>query len=101
MNQGTAQSTCESKTPTVPGCTWKLPRLNDDMKNMITAAGGYVALRDGFSLVGGTNMRADRYWTRETDYYNPSYGLAYDFYSDGTSVTSPSNTYYVRACLAF
>ena len=101
MNQGTAQSTCESKTPTVPGCTWILPWLDYDMKNMITAAGGYVALRDGFSLVGGTNMRADNYWTRERDYYNSSYGLAYEFNSGGTLMTLPSNTYYVRACLSW
>jgi hypothetical protein len=99
-NQGTAISICDNKEPKVTGCTWMLPS-SDEYYNMITVAGGYVALRDGFSLVGGTNMLANRYWSRSSDYYNPGTGLCRDFSSGSTGHTSPSNPYYVRACLSF
>ena len=96
-NRDAAVSTCKDKTPTVPGCTWRLPS-SDEYYDMITAAGGYVALRDGFSLVGGTNLVAAEYWTITIDVGSPCYR---NFESGSVGITSFSALYYVRACLSF
>ncbi len=97
MNWATAKTTAAAHTPAVSGGTWTLAS-KDDWNNMITAAGSYTALRDGFSGVGGTNMNEDKYWssTPENDnawcyYFN--YGKWIDGYVD--------NPCRVRACLAF
>lgn len=99
-NRGTAISICDNKTSTITGCSWKLPS-SDEYSNMITVAGGYVALRDGFSLVGGTNLHAGRYWSRSYDYLNPGIGLCRDFSTGSTGHTSDSTPCYVRACLTW
>ena len=96
-NRDAAVSRCNGKTPTVPGCTWKLPS-SDEYYDMITAAGGYVALRDGFSLVGGTNLVADQYWTITIDTGSPCYR---NFESGSVGVTSFYDLLYVRACLTW
>lgn len=41
--------------------TWSLPS-EKQWNDMITAAGGYVALRDGFSAVGGDNLDNQRHY---------------------------------------
>ena len=98
MNRSTAISTCNGKTPTVPGCTWMLPS-SDEYYDMITAAGGYVALRDGFELVGGTNLVAGDYWTRSYDEGYPCYR---NFQNGHPGITNYSSVlYYVRACLSW
>jgi hypothetical protein len=96
-NRDAAVSTCKDKTPTVPGCTWRLPS-SDEYYDMITAAGGYVALRDGFSLVGGTNLVAAEYWTITIDVGSPCYR---NFESGSVGITSFSDLLYVRACLTW
>ena len=97
-NQDAAISTCNGKTPTVPGCTWMLPS-SDEYYDMITAAGGYVALRDGFELVGGTNLVADDYWTRSYDEGYPCYR---NFKNGHPGITNESSVlFYVRACLSW
>ena len=55
MNWETAKTTCAAKKPTVPGGTWKLAD-QDEWIAMISATGGYKAMRDVFSGVGGTNI---------------------------------------------
>ena len=95
----TAKTTCEAHTPAVTGGTWQLPS-QDDWNNMITAAGSYTDLRDGFSSVGGTNMQSDdRYWSStESD---SDRAWVYNF-SNGKWGYGPKDFgYYVRACLAF
>lgn len=97
MQWETAKTTAAAHTPVVSNGTWTLP-TKDEWDNMITAAGGYEALRDGFSSVGGTNMNEDKYWssTPENTYawcYYFNYGKWVDGYVD--------NPCYVRACLAF
>ena len=65
------------------------------------AADSAVALRDGFSLVGGTNLHAGGYWSRSYDDLNPGIGLYRDL-SNGSTVHTPSSTScYVRACLSW
>ena len=103
MIWNTAKSTCSGKTPAVTGCTWKLA-TKDEWNNMINAAGGFSALRDGFSSVGGTNMLSgsnDYYWSSTTTGSDCAWcctfstGNWYDDYVDNYT------TDYVRACLAF
>ena len=62
MNWSTAISTCAAHTPAFTGGTWKLA-TKDEWTNMITAAGSYTALRDGFTSVGGSNLLSDVYWS--------------------------------------
>ena len=103
MNQSTAISTCNGKTPTVPDCTWKLPS-SDEYYDMITAAGeyetmsAYEVLRDGFSLVGGTNLVADRYWTRSCDVTGDP---LYRNFESGSAGYPTESVLYVRACLTW
>ena len=97
MEWATAKTTAAAHTPAVSGGTWTLAS-KDDWDSMITAAGGYVALRDGFSAVGGTNMQQNAYWSSTSfSYYAWCYrfnnGSWFDDYQVGDN--------YVRACLAF
>jgi hypothetical protein len=100
-NEGkTAAELCSAwnTSKAVTGATWKLASLSE-MNLMINAAGGYAALRDGFSAVGGTNMIDDYYWVSDessADYAkNINFGGGYDMQE------FKDNSYKVRACLAF
>ena len=96
MDWSTAKTTCDAHTPAVTGATWKLASLSE-MSLMINAAGNYVALRDGFSAVGGTNMIDEYYWLSDessADYAkNINFGGGYD------SQEFKTDAYKVRACL--
>ncbi len=66
---------------------------------MISAAGSYSALRDGFSSVGGTNMQSGNYWSSTESGSSNAWDYLFDFgvwYIDDKGGGS-----YVRACLAF
>ena len=71
---------------------------------MISAAGSYNALHDGFSSVGGTNMQwssSNYYYWSSTEYDSDH---AWSYNSNGDSWHSndhKDNCNYVRACLAF
>ena len=102
MAWSTAISTCSAKTPTVTGGTWKLA-TKDEWDLMISAAGSYNALHDGFSSVGGTNMQwsSTYYYWSSTEYDS---GRAWSYNFSGGSWHSndlKENCNYVRACLAF
>lgn len=91
-NNGTAAPT---------GCSaWFLPSGYQWMK-MMTAAGSFSTLRDGFASVGGKNLRQDYYWSstecNETQawYYNFLYSSSWDKRSKDWDQN------YVRSCLAF
>ena len=105
MNRSTAISTAAAHEPAVTGGTWRLPTYNDFdyMFNAIGTSGVvHSKLRDGFKSVGGVNMVQGNYWTSggtsngRWRYYNFSD-------SGGGWGTNGKNTdtYYVRACLAF
>ena len=104
MNWSTAISTCAAHTPAFTGGTWKLA-TKDEWTNMITAAGSYTALRDGFSSVGGSNLQSSGwalYWSSTGDsdnawLYNFSGGSSGGKWDEGTKY----DEVYVRACLAF
>ena len=100
-NEGkTAAELCSAwnTSKAVTGATWKLASLSE-MNLMINAAGGYAALRDGFSAVGGTNMIDDYYWV--SDESSADYAKNYNFGGGYDMQEFKDNSYQVRACLAF
>ena len=99
MYWSTVQTTCAAHTAPFTGGTWKLAS-KDEWDNMISAAGSYTDLRDGFSSVGGTNLQSDdRYWS-STD-SDSGYAWIYNFGSGYWGNGYKDFDYYVRACLAF
>ena len=102
MIWNTAKSTCSGKTPAVTGCTWKLA-TQDEWNNMINAAGGFSALRDGFSSVGGTNMLSgsNYYWSSTTTGYDCAWSCTFSTGNWTDDYADNYTTDYVRACLAF
>ena len=99
MNWSTAISTCAAHTPAFTGGTWKLA-TKDEWTNMITAAGSYTALRDGFTSVGGSNLQSDMYWSSTERI--ASHARYYSFYAGSWSIDNKDNgNIRVRACLAF
>jgi len=101
MNWSTAQTTCAAHTPAFTGGTWKLA-TKDEWSNMITAAGSYGALRDGFSSVGGTNMQEDTYWSSTERDSDVSKACVYFFnFISNWGFSNKEANNLIRACLAF
>ena len=100
MDWSTAMTTAAAHTPAFTGGTWKLA-TQDEWTNMITAAGGHTALREGFSgISGASNLQADGYWS-STEKNVGMYAQVCDF-SDGNWLTRKETySHLVRACLAF
>ena len=98
MNWSTAIETCAAHTPAITGGTWKLA-TKDEWSNMISAAGSHTALRDGFSSVGGTNMKEDYPYWSSTE--NGSDNVWIYSFSYGIWSKNNNSVGYVRACLAF
>ena len=98
MDWSTAMTTCAAHTPAFTGGTWKLAS-KDEWDNMISAAGSYTALRDGFSSVGGTNMQPVYFWSSTEE--DSDYARDYNFSSGRWGYGSKGNGERVRACLAF
>lgn len=98
IDWSTAITTCAAHTPAFTGGTWKLA-TEDEWNNMISAAGSYTALRDGFSSVGGTNMKSGYYWS-STEKDGDNAWLFVSVYG-GWDSDYKDYDYLVRACLAF
>ena len=82
---------------TITGGTWMLPS-EDQWTNMITAAGGYDALRDGFSgITGASNLQSGGYWSSTESSFARFYDFLYGSWGNGSKVLD----FQVRACLAF
>ena len=100
MNWDTAKTTCAAHTPAFTGGTWKLA-TEDEWNNMITAAGGYEALRDGFSgISGASNLQATNYWS-STESATTGRARSCGFNNGRWIDIRESNNVKVRACLAF
>ena len=94
----TACNTTKNTSTPVTGATWLLAS-QDQWQKMIDAAGSYTALRDGFSSVGGSNLKSDNYWSSTESGSNKAMRYALDMHNWlGILRTNPA---YVRACLAF
>ena len=100
MNWSTAQTTCAAHTAPFTGGTWKLAS-KDEWDNMISAAGSYSALRDGFSSVGGTNMVLNDYWSSTEDGSSFNNAWCYSFFGGFWYSDGKADILYGRACLAF
>ena len=104
MDWSTAGTTCSGKNTSTPitGAKWLLAS-KDQWNNMITAAGGYTALRDGFSgIAGASNLQSNFYWSSTEDDSNNANAWLYRFsngqwYHDSKGYGDIR----VRACLAF
>ncbi len=103
MKWRAAKDACSAKNTSTPvtGATWLLAS-NDQWNSMIDGAGSYIALRDGFSSVGGSNMHSDLYWSsteHESDDYYEAWCYVFD---DGHwGYNQQNNNCWARACLAF
>ena len=98
MDWSTAISTCAAHSPAFTGGTWLLASYYQ-WNNMISGAGGYTALRDGFESVGGSNLQSDGYWSSTQSSANQAYYFSFnksDYYNGSKTYTKR-----VRACLAF
>ena len=96
-----AVAACENynKTDPVTGALWKLPS-KVQWDKMISAAGGYAALRDCFGT--GANMDKTYYWSSTED--GSSSAWEYDFHDGGGAWQSWSKSdpsFKVRAVLVF
>ena len=98
MQQTPAKTTCASHKAPFAGGTWKLAS-KDEWEKMISAAGEYRALRNGFAGVGGTDMLADTYWSSTYDYFF-SLGLSY-WWDHYPYIYEEKGNFHVRACLEF
>ena len=99
MIWSTAITTCAAHTPAFTGGTWKLA-TKDEWTNMITAAGGYTDLQNGFSSVGGSNLQSDGYWSSTEADSNTAW---FYYFDDGNWYDGDRGNGYirVRACLAW
>ena len=95
-------SAWNTSTP-VTDAEWLLAS-KDQWSNMISAAGSYTTLRDGFKSVGGSNMKTDHYWSSTEDGTDYAWDYYFSYINiDGRWYSSfkNSNNFNVRACLAF
>ena len=102
MDWWAAINACSAKNTStrVTNATWLLAS-KDEWNNMITAAGGYTDLRDGFESVGGSNLQSDYYYWSSTEYdSNEAWYYGFFLYG-GWNTSSKGNNCWVRACLAF
>ena len=103
MDWSTAGTTCSGKNTSTPitGAKWLLAS-KDQWNNMITAAGGYTDLRDGFSgITGAYNLESDFYWSSSPG-SDDEEAKGIDFWGGNWSETlTKTVNRYVRACLAF
>lgn len=83
----------------VTDATWVLPS-ESQWKQMITAAGGYAALRDGFSAIGGTNLKSDDYYWSDTNDGN-TYKRCIRFLDGQWLKRAKNYSSYSRAALVF
>ncbi len=100
-----AMTACNNKNTSTPvtNATWLLAS-KDQWNYMVgtDGAGDYIALRTGFSSVGGSNMHSYAYWS-STEIEVGSYFAWLFYFDDGPWITvgKGHDDVRVRACLAF
>jgi hypothetical protein len=106
LNWEAAKTACSGKNSSAPviNASWMLPSENQ-WNSMFSASGGSSALRSKFSIVGGTNIQQESYWSSSTG-GETEYALAYNFGASSPSIAwtffnRTSTNPRVRACLAF
>ena len=101
MQWDAAVSTTAAHLAPING-TWKLAERNEWL-NMINAAGDYAKLRNGFTIVGGTNLNMWGYWSNTDSESDTTEAYVINFQSGGqfTWYKNIGEGYDVRACLEF
>ena len=83
------------------GCSEWFLATGYQWNQMITTMGGYAALRDAFSGVGGTNLASDNYWSSTTKGLNTAWRVNFSGTTNLWSAELCGNEYYVRPVFAF
>ena len=96
----TARNTAAAHTAPFTGGTWKLT-TQDEWNKMISGAGGCEALRDGFSSIGGTNLKWSYYWSDTERYTVPGDVYCYNFSGGYWTSIGYEQSLNVRSALAF
>ena len=91
-----AVSLAAAHTPSVLGGTWML--ASESQWNLMINAWGRETLRDGFSGVGGTNLKNDDYYSSTT---SSNKYKSYDFSYGWFFLWNDELGGYARACLKF
>ena len=91
-----AVSLAAAHTPSVLGGTWML--ASESQWNLMINAWGRESLRDGFSSVGGTNLKNDYYYSSTT---SSNQYKCYDFSYGWFFRWNDEKGGYARACLKF
>lgn len=91
-----AVSLAAAHTPSVLGGTWML--ASESLWNLMINAWGRETLRDGFSGVGGTNLKNDYYYSSTT---SSNKYRCYDFNYGWYFRWNDEKGGYARACLKF
>lgn len=86
-----------ANSPVVDAC-WVLP-TKPQWEAIRGAAGGYEALKDGFSSVGGENLGSYSYWTNS--WYDNNYYYNYESGTGNIPFANTDSILQVRACLVF
>ena len=66
-----------------------------------SGAGSYTALRDGFTSVGGSDLKSSQYWSSTESEDDPRYAWTIAFGSGSWGARSKIGRVLVRACLTF
>lgn len=100
MTWSKATTAAAAQTPVISsGGTWKLA-TKDEWNSMITAAGGYSALKSSFSGVGCKDLKSSGYWT-STEKTTGTHAYYVHFGSEKVDSEDETWSYGVRACLEF
>ena len=107
-SEATGTSGAAAHTPAAPTTTssWMLPskdqwnKMIDACKNVLGTNNDFQDLRDGFTSVGGSNLKSKDYWSSTEYYYDEAWMFNFDYdrwYDYPKDEAYPQ----VRACLAF
>ena len=100
------EAMANNNTDTPTGCSaWFLPtgyqwnQMINACKNVLGTNNNQKDLRDGFSGVGGTNLKNNRYWSSTENDADKAW--RYDFGSGNWGVGAKNINYAVRSAIAF
>jgi hypothetical protein len=100
------EAMANNNTDSPTGCSaWFLPtgyqwnQMINACKNVLGTNNNQKDLRDGFSGVGGTNLKNNRYWSSTENDADKAW--RYDFGSGNWGVGAKNINYAVRSAIAF
>lgn len=101
MSWNDAKTACTNKntSATVESASWMLPSRTQ-WQMMVAISSTYTTLRDGFTSVGGSNLKSNAYWSSTESNANSAWVF---YFANGSWHDYPKvlGDPLVRACLAF